>query len=125
MTRMLPPDEWPRLRETGCELPQLLQGAARDGAVIVVEQDGAIVGTCLVLTCVHAEGLWIHPDHRLRPSVHRRLLRATTRVVRERGVDSVCVSATSDAMTGWIEDGWSGVELPGRHFVMPLRGFHV
>lgn len=55
-TRLLPPDEWPRLETT------LLASVWRTlnpayAEVIVVEQDGQIVGSVALLSTLHAECL--------------------------------------------------------------------
>ena len=53
-SRVLPPDEWPRLQGTEAETlwPHL---SADNSRVLVVEQDGAIVGTWVVMRLVHVD----------------------------------------------------------------------
>ncbi len=79
--RILPPEEYVRLVGTGAEsLIQKLTDAAR---VIVVEQDGQIVGCETFQPVLHGEGLWIHPDYRGRSSVARHLWAGIRETVRE------------------------------------------
>lgn len=95
--RILPPEEYPRLNGTEAETVwPLLTEAAR---VIVVEHEGQIVGCHLLQPTLHAECLWIHPDHRGRASVARRLWWA----VRE--------TARSHFGVGWFETGCASEDV--------------
>ena len=80
-TRILPPEEYSRLAgtEAATVWPQLT-AAAR---VVVVEQDGQILGCHILQPVLHAECLWIHPDHRGKTSAPGRLWRAVQRAVRD------------------------------------------
>jgi hypothetical protein len=119
-TRLLPPDEWPKLAGTSAEgLP--LDPAHH--AVVVVEQDGAIVGTLLLLRLLHAECLWIAPAHRRKASVFRRLKAALWRYGRADGYRTVWASALSPEMQAVL--GKLGSELPGEHYVMSIQGEQV
>jgi len=94
-TRILPREEWPRLVGTEAETvwPQL-SDAAR---VVVVEEDGEIIGCHLLQPVLHAECLWTHPDHRGSVSVLARLWSTVKRIAREEfGVSHVATSACSD-----------------------------
>jgi hypothetical protein len=51
--------------------------------IIVAEVGTEIVACWMVLTCVHVEPLWIHPEHRKRPGLIRRLWTAVAGVLQE------------------------------------------
>ena len=53
---------------------------------VVEDGDGTVVGCWAVLAVLHAEGIWIHPDHRQKGSVARRLLSKMANFLRGHGV---------------------------------------
>jgi len=102
-TRILPPEEWPRLVGTEAERfwPFLRPETSK---IVVVEKDGAIVG-CHVLTQVlHAECLWIHPDYRQKSSVGRRLWATVQEVARSFNVYAFMTHAVDDAVKGLLKN---------------------
>lgn len=118
ITRILPPREWPRL--AGTELGDAWEHLSpKDVSMLVVEQDGVIVGCWCVLRYVHVEGLWIHPDHRKRGSVGRRLLRGMRQAARELGARFVFTGALGDDVRGLIAH-IGGTKLPGEAYVIPV-----
>lgn len=121
MTRVLPAEEWPRLAQTGCSLVPM-QSAAHRGGVVVVEQDGEPVGTCLVLTAVHADGLWVAPAHRGKSGVLRQLMRGIAEAARAFDVSAVLVSATNPDVAAAIAA--RGEALPGRLVLWPVERQH-
>lgn len=88
--RILPPDEWPRIR---AELPHSpLATLARfedlQGVVVVVEDGGAIVGHWPLILTWHAEPLYLHPDHqRIGPAL-RKLIEGLYTTMRDVGVST-------------------------------------
>jgi hypothetical protein len=113
---VLPPAEWPRLK--GTELESVWPHLHADRAtVLVVECDGHIVATWMLVTIVHAEGLWIAPAFRKRTSVARRLWLAMRRAVRERGVLTIATSAVTDEVRELLDHA-GAVKLPGDHYSM-------
>lgn len=120
LTRILPVDEWPRLSGTELETawPHL---RPEDTSIIVVEHENQIVGCWAVVRYVHVEGVWVHPDHRRRGGVARRLLAAMWRTARGLGAGAVLTGAMSDDVRG-ILDGLGASRLPGDHYVVPIRG---
>ena len=119
-TRLLPESEWGRL--VGTEVESLLPGLdAKRTAVIAVEREGEIVGTCVLLLMAHVECLWIAPDYRKRASVLSRLISATRDVLT--GWRSPCplTAAISPEMVTMIEK-LGGIPVPGSHFALPLKG---
>lgn len=121
MTRILPPEEWYRLAGTeAATIWPALPTLKDQTQIVVVEQDGQILG-CHVLTLVlHAECLWIHPDHRGKAGVARRLwsrvLRTAACVFHAR---TIATAATSDEVRRLLQHV-GAIELPGTHHVIPL-----
>lgn len=93
MTRILPREEYPRLVGTlsAQAWPSLPEGAR----VIVVEEDGRIVGSVAMFQEWHVEGADIAPSHRGRVSVGRRLLRAVRAAVADVGAREVLMMAVT------------------------------
>lgn len=113
-TRVLPPEEWPRLQGTELETvwPTLPQDEAR---IVVVEDAGQIIGCWAAFRAVHVEGVWIHPDHRGKVGV--RLWRAMRRVIADvfdaGGAWTGSQSAEIDALLAG-----RATEVAGRHFLI-------
>lgn len=120
-SRILPPEEWPNLRGTEAETIWPALNPSRDRTqIVVVEQDGEIIG-CHVLTLVlHAECLWIHPAHRGKAGVARRLwarvIRTAHCVFQAR---TIATAATSDDVRKLLTHV-GAIDLPGTHHVIPL-----
>lgn len=119
-TRILPPDEWPRLEGTEAEQvwPLLNPATTR---IVVVEQDGAIVGCQVLMAVTHAECLWIHPDHRRRASVGRRLISAVHHAAAELGLAALATSALDDGVRRLLVRLGARV-LPGTHYMIDVKG---
>lgn len=94
-TRILPPEEWTRLAGTEAEaiVPQFNDTTR----VVVVEHNGEIVGCHVLQPILHAECLWVHPDHRGKAGVARRLWAGVQRAAREQfGARFFATMAASD-----------------------------
>jgi hypothetical protein len=115
-TRILPPEEWPRLAGTEAEAvwPHLDPNLTM---VLVVEHEGAIVGTWVLVRVLHAECLWIAPAHRQRTSVARHLWGCLRAIARRLGVPAVVTAAVNDD-TRRLLDHVNAERLPGDHYVM-------
>jgi len=119
LTRILPPEEWPRLFGTEAEAvwPHL---DSRTSQVLVVEDaDGAIVGTWTLMHVLHAECLWIAPEHRGGAAVARRLLAGLREHATQRGATSVATSAISDDVKALLVK-LKAEKLDGDHYLMRL-----
>ena len=116
--RELPPSEWSKLTptEAGSVYRQFDPETTR---VVVVEQDGAVVGTWVLLRVIHAECVWIADPHRKQGKVARFLLSAMARVARSWGAQNVMTAAVSEDVEALIER-IGGVRVPGSHFVVPV-----
>lgn len=115
-TRLLPPSEWDRL--AGTELETVHPHLPESARVIVVEDEaGAIVGCWCVFTSVHAEGVWIAPEHRTRGTVARRLLVGLRHQLEDLGATAVMTGAVSDDVRALIAR-LQGQPLPGEQYVI-------
>ncbi len=116
-SRILPPDEWPKL--AGTEAEALWPKLPHSAQVLVVEDAGRIVGTWILMTQVHAECVWIAPDHRGSLGVVKRLLRGMRDLAASLGVSAVLTGACSDDVRNLIQR-LGGTKLPGDAYVLPL-----
>ncbi len=93
--RILPAEEWHKLAGTEAEniWPLLDKSQAR---IVVVEHEGEIVGCHILAWVLHAECLWIHPDHRGKSGVARRLWPAVKRTAIDMGASVIATAANSD-----------------------------
>jgi hypothetical protein len=119
-SRVLPPAEWPRL--AGTELAPIISAMGGDTTtVFVVEDDTSeIVGCWSLLTCAHMEGLWIAPAHRRAASVLRRLMVTMRKTLEERQIGAVWTSAMDDEIATIVK-ACGGMDVPGKHFVVPVQ----
>lgn len=105
VSRVLPPEEWPRLRETGATLIMANQTAARTGAVLVEERGGQIVGCAFVFTTadgtVHIDACWVHPALRTG-RVALRLWRRIVDAVRALRPAAARVYPSTARLAAWL-----------------------
>jgi hypothetical protein len=115
-TRLLPTDEWARL--AGTELETVWPHLPDTARVIVVENEaGAIVGCWALFTSVHAEGVWIAPEHRKGSVVARRLLVGMKRQLEDMDATAFMTGAVSDDVRHIIQ-ALGGTALPGEQYVI-------
>lgn len=116
-SRILPVDEWSKL--IGTEAEALLPVMTNAAKVIVVESEGVIVACQVLQPILHAEGIWIHPDHRKRSSAGRRLWTMVKSTAREHfGVHWMatgCASADVERLLAHV----GAVKLPD-HYMIPV-----
>jgi GNAT superfamily N-acetyltransferase len=117
--RLLPRDEWSRLDGTESRF-LLVAPAGIDADVIVVEDQGAIVATWVVMRCDHAEGFWIHPAHRGKAAALRSLLAGLQEVAETRGVSTVLTAAVDDQVAEMLRRYGATEIPPARHFMLPV-----
>lgn len=119
-TRVLDVDEYDLL--IGTEADAILPLLTDDSRVVVVEHQGQVVGCHVLQRCLHAECLWIHPDHRGKASVARRLWAGVQREVREHfGARAFLTAAVSDDVRHLLEHvGATRVEAD--QYVVPVKG---
>src|SRR5574342_1121823 len=89
--RELSREEYPELERLA--RPLLDQGVDwtvdPDHTTIVVAQErstGKLAGFWCIFDAVHVEPLWIHPDHRRRPGLVRRLWGAVRGILKRHGI---------------------------------------
>lgn len=119
-SRILPPSEWPRLDEAGAETVwQLLD--PKHAQILVIEEEGQIVGTLTLMSVLHSECLWIKPTHRRGYGVIKRLLDGMWSEARVQGFRALWSGSLSDTTTD-IMHRIGASEVPGKSFVFPVKG---
>lgn len=119
ISRILPPEEWHRLNGTEAEtLWPLLD--PENAQVLVVEEDGEVVGTWTLMRVVHAECLWVKPSHRGVFGVTKRLLKGMREIVSAWGTNKVITGSVSDHVTDLIRR-FGGVPMPCESFILPAE----
>jgi N-acetylglutamate synthase-like GNAT family acetyltransferase len=117
-TRILPQDEWIRLAGTEAAdvWPHLDPMRSH---VVVVEEAGEIIACHVLMQVLHAECLWVHPDHR-RPDVSRLLWAAVQEKARLLGAKSLATAATTERVKRLLAYV-GGKKLDGEHYVIPME----
>jgi hypothetical protein len=118
-SRVLPYDEWAKLDDVGAETVwQLLDPA--HAQILVIEDQGEIVGTLTLMSVLHAECLWIKPSHRKGYGVMKRLLDGMWAGARAQGAKALWSGSVSETMTN-ILHRIGASEVPGQAFVFPVK----
>lgn len=119
-TRILPPNEWHRLRVTNAM--DVWSDLPHSSCAVVVERNGEIIGSDLLVPVLHAECLWVHPEHRGKASVARRLWPAIRQAAREEfGVRSFAAVGVTKEVEGLLVH-CHAKKLDGEHFIVPVGG---
>ena len=118
-TRVLPVEEWPRLRGTDAEAIWPTLDSTRT-VIVVVEDGGVIIAHHILLYVLHAECLWVHPDHR-KSTVGGRLWSAVKKAVMASGAHGFVTAACTDQVRELIAHV-GGTSLPGTHHVVNVEG---
>lgn len=118
-SRILPPDEWAKLDDVGAETIWKLLDPEK-AQILVIEDEGQIVGTLTLMSVVHAECVWIKPSHRKGYGVMKRLLDEMWTTARGAGATALWAGSVSDTMTN-ILHRIGASEVPGRSFVFPVK----
>lgn len=117
-TRILDPQEWPRLAGTLTETATKLD--PRICRILVVENGaGEIVGAWSLFCQWHAEALWIDPAHRKRGVVFRRLLAGMQQMAWAVRANWLWGSTVEPEVMGIVQKR-GGAVVPGQHFVVPV-----
>lgn len=114
-TRILPHEEWPRL--TGTYLEPLWPLLKPDTcSVLVVEEDGEIVGTWALMSVMHVEGFSAKNG-----AVFRALLRGMKVEANKHAVTTVMTASVSDKISEYLHRLDAGVRtLEGTSYVWTL-----
>jgi hypothetical protein len=114
--RLLPRDEWDRLKALTpilCVLPE-------NARILVAEDEaGVIIGHVAEFQAWHVDGLWIDPRYR-DGSVWRRLLHQVQADMHDRGVRGVVTASISDAMTDYLTR-MGATPQPGTALIWPFE----
>lgn len=116
-TRVLPIEEWPRLKGTEAEQLWPVLDPSKS-TIVVVEDEGIVVGCHVLMYVLHAECLWVHPEYRTK-GVMRMLWTTVQRMVRAAGVRSLVTACTSDRVKRMLTYA-KATRLPGSHWVIPM-----
>lgn len=120
-SRVLPFEEWDRLPEHLAPLIAALRPS--DCRVLVVEDNGEIVGRWILFPMLHAEAIEIAPSHRKKGSVARRLLQLMYRSAKELGFDRVWTASDDAEVTKVLAHPMlNAVPIPALPFVLPVKG---
>jgi hypothetical protein len=115
--RVLPPEEWERLRG----LPFATNGLPdpASSVIIVVETpDGEIVGLWALMLQPFLDGLWTHPDHQHKLAAGQ-LLRTMKAVLQEYGV-STAFTIISDPAVMALAHKAGFTRAPGDLWLLPI-----
>lgn len=121
-TRILPPEEWAKL--DGTALGPAWRSLPTSGVTIIVveEEDGLIAGHWTVFTCLHAENVWVAPQHQKRGVVVGRLLKGMQTHLQTLGVGGFVTAAASEEVRRLLEHHLGATRLPGDAYSVPVRG---
>lgn len=108
-SRILPAEEWDRIKQTPVMLFPYTDPSKMD--VVVVEDEGEIVACMMVLKATHLEGLWVAPERRKKAGVVRALMRQVVALLNVRGEKWVFGGAEHDQMRGFIQRH-NGIPVP-------------
>jgi hypothetical protein len=118
LARVLRPAEYAQLADT--EVGPLWSQLSDQTRVVIVEDRGQLVGCHVLVPVVHAECLWIHPAHRGKTSVARRLWTGVQREVREhfqaRGFATAAISEDVRRLLQHVQ----AEPIPGQHFMVRI-----
>lgn len=88
--------------------------------IVLVLCDGQIVGLTGLMTALHADTVWIHPDHRGKVGVWRQLREGIASAAREHfSASGVLVTVTHRVIRKFMER--VGVQMPGETYAWALK----
>jgi len=117
--RVLPEAEWDRLTDPDTvAVLQTLKGHAAHTTIVVVEKDGDIVGSAVLLDVSYLEGTNIAPQYRRSRDVVLTLVKTIKAAVRAKGRGRMTTMAIDPKVVKLCE-ALGGERLPGAQFVIP------
>lgn len=117
-SRILPPEEWHRLKGTEAEKawPHFNPDNTQ---ILVVEDEGEVIACWAFLRVVHAECIWVRPSHRGLAGVALRLFKGLREIATRWGATRVITGSVSPEITDLI-DRFGGYPMPCESFVLPV-----
>ena len=117
-TRILQPEEYHLL--AGTELEQAIELLGPGKATVIAVFDGEqLVGCWSLIPTIHAEGLWVHPDHRGKSVVQRRLTVGLSAMAKHQGATVVLTTALDDRVEGLLKH-IGAAKMPGSQYAVPV-----
>lgn len=121
MTRLLPPQDWPKLDGTVLEHAWPYLDITTDKVVSVEDESGAIIGCCCLHLQWHLEGVWIAPAYRRKVSVGRRLLKTVRQLFGALHVRDVYMMARSPQGSDICQRLGDALKLDCEHFIVRVQ----
>lgn len=118
ITRVLPIEEWPRLKGTEAERLWPMLDPTRS-QVLVVEDAGRILGCWVLMWQMHAECVWVAEDQRKGTAVQRRLWEAMQEQAEKAQAGAVITGAISDDVRSLLEKH-GAKKIPGDAYAIPI-----
>lgn len=116
--RVLPASEWDRLPET----PHIAYAVPpQDSRLVVLEENGEIVGTLFVARVTHFENLWLSPSKRGNAKAAMELVEEAYRQARSFGSTWAWGASDTDKASAIIKRV-GGKELAVKTFIIPIGG---
>lgn len=118
--RILLPEEYAKLE--GTPLGEVWRTLPTAGVTVIVVEDaaGAIVSHWTSFQCLHAENVWVAPEHQKRGVAVRHLLEGMRDVADEAGAVAFVTASASDEVTRLLER-LGATRLPGIAYSVPVR----
>ena len=114
--RILPREEWGRLSSGNGLVADFV--APEDMRVVVVEEDGQILGSMAIIRVTHLENVWFSDAAGI--GVRRRLLSAARDAAKE-WAHSWVMASIGDDRTGAIVERLGGIQVPVDTWLMPVN----
>ena len=118
-TRIVPREEW-TTRLAGTDLGTVASLMPEETRMIVVEDDGVLVGCWSLTRMWQAEGVWIAPEAAKSPAIGRRLLKAMRQQAIDVGASCLLTGAQTDAVRS-ILTKLGATELPVSLYAWPIE----
>jgi hypothetical protein len=115
ITRILKRKDFWKLGE---EKEELFKSFPKESQVIVVEQDGIVVGHWVLIPYWHVECFEVYPEHKKKAGVAKGLFRTMFGILHSMRVKTVLTAAVTDEVEKYLKR-MHATELPGKHFVLP------
>lgn len=119
ITRVLEAEEWP-VKLEGTELETVWPLLPHTARVLVVEDNGHVLGSWAIIPSFHVECVSIREDHQARGVVAKRLLEGMGALAFTMGAKNVFTASDSEHVTRLLEH-LDATKLPGDHYVIPVE----